>query len=503
MTRFKSFESTGLAPLGRLYAGDINAIQDRYADLSGNYSQTVDVGVLRVGESALQLLLYGTGEARLSGALRTDGILRALGGLISGAFTTVQRDALPATARPFGIIILNTTLNQYEWNSGTGAAPVWKVIGVDPNLTFNFTGSDSEITFRNEDDPNNIILRAAILGEAVDRFVIRADGTMEWGPGGSTARDVKLYRAGPDILKIDDNFHAALDILARVGAVSQVKIGLQGTLAGISFGSAEDVVLRRQAADILETPDDFHFAGGILRPSSLSTAQRNALPAGRRPEGSVVYNNETKTIEVNSGTDGAPAWEPFQKTLNRPLLTIAQFQALTGVVDGQEVLVDVGNNITWRLRYKAAVGDAYKWIPVGQQLPARNESASTITLGNNAGNWVVVLSVGAPLSGFYYGVFCFKKMWTSGGNYTGPVYISFSFNGVIDQSDGLVETGSAIGNAGWDDNIGNMERLLKSTYQRALAAGQLMSLVKYQGSGADSMTFSYPFVELIPMRISQ
>jgi microcystin-dependent protein len=123
-TRVKVFESTGLAPNGRLYAGDLNAIQDHYAD-QANFSQEVDAAAFGIGEAALKLLRYGTGEARLSGALRTDGIVRGLGGLYPGAFTTAQRDAIPAGSRPYGLQILNTTTNQYEWNKGTDAAPVW------------------------------------------------------------------------------------------------------------------------------------------------------------------------------------------------------------------------------------------------------------------------------------------------------------------------------------------------------------------------------------------
>src|SRR5580765_2317224 len=123
-TRIKTFDSTGTAPNGRLYAGDMNALQDDYADLS-NYSQEVDAATFGIGETALKLLRYGAGEARVSGMLRTDGILRGLGGLYAGAFTTTQRDAIPAGSRPYGLKILNTTTNQYEWNKGTDAAPVW------------------------------------------------------------------------------------------------------------------------------------------------------------------------------------------------------------------------------------------------------------------------------------------------------------------------------------------------------------------------------------------
>lgn len=126
-TKVKTFESTGLAPNGRLYAGDLNAIQDHYADQS-NFSQEVDAAAFGVGEAALKLLRYGPGEARLSGALRIDGIFRGLGGLYAGAFTTTQRDAIASGFRPYGLIILNTTTNQYEWNKGTDAAPAWNAM---------------------------------------------------------------------------------------------------------------------------------------------------------------------------------------------------------------------------------------------------------------------------------------------------------------------------------------------------------------------------------------
>jgi microcystin-dependent protein len=133
MSRVKTFNATGVAPDGRLYSGDLNLIQDQYADLA-NFSQTHDVGTLRVGDSSLSLLKHGAGEFRLTGMLRTDGIFRGLGGLYAGAFTTAARDALSNANRPYGLEILNTTKNRREWNTGSEASPVWRspLFGAEP-----------------------------------------------------------------------------------------------------------------------------------------------------------------------------------------------------------------------------------------------------------------------------------------------------------------------------------------------------------------------------------
>jgi hypothetical protein len=133
MSRVKEFEATGLAPNGRLYAGDLLAIQDHYADLS-NFAQVVGVGTLQIGDTSLMVVKYGTGEMRMTGAVRVDGILRGLGGLYAGAFTTTQRDAIPTGSRPYGVIILNTTTNSFEWNSGTDAVPSWSSLSGDLSL---------------------------------------------------------------------------------------------------------------------------------------------------------------------------------------------------------------------------------------------------------------------------------------------------------------------------------------------------------------------------------
>lgn len=127
LTRVKTFVATGLATAGRLYAGDLNAIQDAVAAQS-DFSQRVDVGTLGVGETALAVIRYGPGEARITGAVRLDGILRAMGGLWGAQFTTAARDAIATGVNltPYGLIIFNTTTNRYEWNKGNDTTRNWQ-----------------------------------------------------------------------------------------------------------------------------------------------------------------------------------------------------------------------------------------------------------------------------------------------------------------------------------------------------------------------------------------
>jgi len=191
MQRLYSKNATGIAPDGRWYAGDINQLQDAVAAIS-DFLQYIDVGGIRIGESSLQLMRYGAGEARITGAVRTDAILRALGGLYAGAFTTAARDAIPAGSRPYGLIILNTTANQLQVNLGTDATPAWKPIGVDPSGSLIFTNQTV----------NNYIVSSSRPGDSTPRFQIREDGQMEWSLGSGPA-DVIISHPSSGILNIN------------------------------------------------------------------------------------------------------------------------------------------------------------------------------------------------------------------------------------------------------------------------------------------------------------
>jgi microcystin-dependent protein len=234
LTRVKNFESTGLAPNGRLYAGDLNAVQDHYADQT-NLTQTIGTGSLSLGESGLQLVRYGPSEMRISGALRTDGIFRGLGGLYAGAFTTTQRDALTQTQRPYGLMILNTTTNQYEWNKGTDISPNW--VPMSPPVAEAPIGSVTDWPWA-----ANLIPVWALLpyGQAISRSAYSALHSLASGSGyvygngdGSTTFNVPDYRGRIGVGKDDMGGAVANRITVGISGIAGQSLGAVGGSEGI------------------------------------------------------------------------------------------------------------------------------------------------------------------------------------------------------------------------------------------------------------------------------
>jgi len=156
MIRVKEFAATGVAPLGKLYAGDLLAIQDACAGLT-DFTQTIDLNTVRVGDSGIQLIKHGTAEARITAALRTDGIFRGLGGLFAGTFTTTQRDAISAGFRPQGLEIFNTTTLRREINLGSDAVPNWQPVGSVDAIDYVQRISDVSLTSVDSANPTTIL----------------------------------------------------------------------------------------------------------------------------------------------------------------------------------------------------------------------------------------------------------------------------------------------------------------------------------------------------------
>jgi hypothetical protein len=127
ITRYKTFDATGIAPNGRLYAGDLNAIQDAVAAQS-DFAQVIDVSSLRIGDTGISLSKFGTAEAQFSGKLRAANYVMGVQGIVSNPMTTTARNALASGAKPPAMIIFNSTTARHEYNAGTDAVPDWQPI---------------------------------------------------------------------------------------------------------------------------------------------------------------------------------------------------------------------------------------------------------------------------------------------------------------------------------------------------------------------------------------
>lgn len=200
LTRVKTFDATGIAPGGKLYAGDLNSIQDALAAYT-DFAQTISLSTLKIGDSTLGLSKFGTGEVQLSAILRVAGIVRALGGMFAGTFTTTQRDAIAVGSRPYGLVIINSTTNQPEWNAGTDPTPAWRAIGFDPAGQITLSGTTSFMNF-NAQAASNYFMSIFRSGDTNARFRIREDGRHEWGPGGASALDTIFERSAAGILNL-------------------------------------------------------------------------------------------------------------------------------------------------------------------------------------------------------------------------------------------------------------------------------------------------------------
>lgn len=154
----------------------------------------------------------------------------------------------------------------------------------------------------------DVLFRGRVIGEANPRLEILADGSLNLGPGGATAPNVKLYHGGTDILKTDDTLQAVLDIVARLGAANQVQIGTVTSGAGIAIGNdGTRVEFIREAADIAQIPDKLHLVGeleldGALNHDGSTVGFYGVAPAARSAAYTASNVSTDRTYDANNTT---------------------------------------------------------------------------------------------------------------------------------------------------------------------------------------------------------
>lgn len=87
------------------------------------------------------------------------------------------------------------------------------VAGTGDIATFNDTDSVRKFILNQYSQPQIIAagisdasIRIKVSGDTQDRFQIRGDGDLVWGPGGTNGLDTNLYRSSANVLKTDDSF---------------------------------------------------------------------------------------------------------------------------------------------------------------------------------------------------------------------------------------------------------------------------------------------------------
>lgn len=148
--------------------------------------------------------------------------------------TSSTRPSSPYSGKP--IMETDTSYRTYFSNGTSPASASWVEIpngSATCNSTITFAAT-KQIRFGASASGANIatlttattddVLSTRITGDTQSRFLIEADGTLSWGPGGSTAVDTVLYRSAANTLRTGDNLTVDLD-LAVAGNLSVTGIG--------------------------------------------------------------------------------------------------------------------------------------------------------------------------------------------------------------------------------------------------------------------------------------
>lgn len=183
-----------------------------------------------------------------------------------------------------------------------------------------------------------IISNKVLVADTQAMWKVNGDGSMVWGPGGTTAPDTNfyrlaggvlatdtdiemragsayrirfgyiaqvnaggvlfgstydtyLYRSAAGVLATDGQFRAVSDLYAQAGTAAQVRVGSESGFAGLVLGSAADTDLYRLSAGVLKTNGDFQVAGKI-------TGNGSVPPGG----------SSGQVLAKSSGTDYAAGW---------------------------------------------------------------------------------------------------------------------------------------------------------------------------------------------------
>lgn len=327
----KVFDSTGIAPNGKLFAGDLNALAAAAA-AQADFAQTIDLSTLRIGEAGLTISRIGSLEAQLSGDLRVTKIVRGLEGFIPGAFTTIERDAIAVGRAPYGLAILNTVKNKWEWNAGSDGARVWQPFGIDSGVgTLALRPAASAVVPGSTYFATDQVVDYVSDGATWYRKSIPAGTTAAWFAAAAPAGWVKY-----DSTNLPSSTGIYADLATHLGGVATPDTrgraiygqGTHGDVDTILDNDGLAVGLRRPThnhTDNLTLPNHTH-EHEVGHANSEGSATGHGLAWGQIASG--IYYHTTSNPNSNPSIDGAvgpqTGNEPTDKVPNIVGLYIAK-----------------------------------------------------------------------------------------------------------------------------------------------------------------------------------
>ena len=269
----------------------------------------------------------------------------------------------------------------------------------------NILATDGVLRFKNQVVTAHVV-QALVSGDTQPRFILRNEGNIYWGPGGSTTPDTNLYRSAAGVLKTD-GYLIGNNGLGAIGG--QASFGMGGVLGGGNTYVASTGWLSAYVAGSLYFDGTnwqnltyggnngwamIGFIGGgagidFYTEANTGGANRTYTPAQMLSKRLMGMDLNGHLIFYPPGTGGAADTNLYRAAAgvlrtDGAFQTLGSLQALAGFasqgssaygtslpgspVDGQIfTLVDSTTNPTyqWTFRYNASSTSAYKWEFIG------------------------------------------------------------------------------------------------------------------------------------------
>jgi hypothetical protein len=168
---------------------------------------------------------------------------------------------------------------------------------------------------------NNTAFSSLVTADTDPRFVISAGGGFSWGPGNSAA-DVTLYRGGVDLLKTDDALSVVGAFRALQGTANEVSVTGANSRPEVFFGSAADSSIYRDSANSLTTPGAWNvtglttLSGGVIAPYRINAQTGTSY--------TLVLSDQQKLITLTNAS-AITLTVPPNSSVAFPIGTVIEF----------------------------------------------------------------------------------------------------------------------------------------------------------------------------------